>query len=158
IHDAAGTQTILGCNFVNGGNSRPAIRVQDAAATQIVACNFDGVAGDAIFLAAQNCVVEGNTIFGIGAVGTAGAYTGVHLEFGATGSLVSGTPVPSHTVNGPAHSLIHVESIGSSGSNLIVGNMPIAQGTLAVAAVHLHAAGTIARSNFGGGPDGDPVV
>ena len=158
IHDAAGTQTILGCNFVNGGNSRPAIRVQDAAATKIVACNFDGVAGDAIFLAAQNCVVEGNTIFGIGAVGTAGAYTGVHLEFGATGNLVSGNSISSHTVNGSAHSLIREESIGSSGSNLIVGNMLITKGTLAVAALDLNAPGTIARSNFGGGADGDPVV
>lgn len=158
IHDTAGTQTILGCNFVNGGNSRPAIRVQDAAATKIVACNFDGVAGDAIFLAAQNCVVEGNTIFGIGAVGTAGAYTGVHLEFGATGNLVSGNSISSHTVNGSAHSLIREESVGSSGNNLIVGNMLITKGTLAVAALDLNAPGTIARSNFGGGADGDPVV
>lgn len=155
IHDSAGTQTILGCNFVNGGNSRPAIRVQDAAATKIVACNFDGVAGDAIFLAAQNCVVEGNTIFGIGAVGTAGAYTGIHLEYAATGNLISGNSLTSHTTNGAAHSLIREESVGDSGSNLILGNMLITKGTLAVAALDINAPGTMARDNMGGGAKGD---
>jgi hypothetical protein len=155
IHDAAGTQTILGCNFVNGGNSRPAIRVQDASATKIVGCNFDGVAGDAIFLAAQNCVVESNTIFGIGAVGTAGAYTGVHLEFAATGNLISGNSIASHTTNGAAHSLIREESVGDSGNNLITGNMLITKGTLAVAALDINAPGTLARDNMGGGAKGD---
>lgn len=155
IHDAAGTQTILGCNFVNGGNSRPAIRVQDSSATKIIGCNFDGVAGDAIFLAAQNCVVEGNTIFGIGATGTAGAYTGVHLEFAATGNLISGNSIASHTTNGAAHSLIREESVGSSGSNLITGNMLITKGTLAVAALDINAPGTLARDNMGGGVKGD---
>lgn len=157
IHDAAGTQTILGCNFVNGGNSRPAIRVQDASATKIVGCNFDGVAGDAIFLAAQNCVIESNTIFGIGAVGTAGAYTGIHLEFAATGNLVSGNSIASHTTNGAAHSLIREESVGDSGSNLIIGNMLITKGTLAVAALDINAPGTLARDNMGGGAKGDVV-
>jgi len=158
IHDSAGTQTILGCNFVNGGNSRPAIRVQDASATKIIGCNFDGVAGDAVFIAATNCLVEGNTIFGIGAVGTAGAFSGIHLEFGATGNLVANNSIASHTVNGAARSLIREESVGGSGSNLIVGNMLITKGTLSVGALDLNAPGTIARSNFGGGPDGDPVL
>ncbi|HWB34389.1 MAG TPA: right-handed parallel beta-helix repeat-containing protein [Rugosimonospora sp.] len=155
IHDTAGTQTILGCNFVNGGNSRPGIRVQDASATKIVACNFDGVAGDAIFLAAQKCIVESNTIFGIGATGTSGAYTGVHLEFAATQNIVSGNSIASHTVNGSAHSLIREESVGSSGNNLIAGNVLITNGTLAVAALDINAPGTMARDNMGGGVKGD---
>lgn len=158
IYDTAGTQTILGCNFVNGANSRPGVRVQDAASTKIVGCNFDGVAGDAIFLAAQNCVVEGNTIFGVGSVGTAGAYSGVHLEYGATGNVVSGNSIASHTTNGAARSLIREESVGSSGGNLIVGNMLITKGTLSVGALDLNAPGTVVRSNLGGGAAGDPVV
>ncbi|QBZ72050.1 tailspike protein [Streptomyces phage Kradal] len=158
IYDQAGTQTILGCNFVGGGNSLPAIRVQDASATKITACNFDGVGGDAVFLAATNCLVEGNTIFGVGAIGTAGTFSGIHLEYGATGNLIANNSISSHTVNGAARSLIREESVGDSGNNLVVGNMLITKGTLSVGALDLNAPGTIARSNFGGGADGDPVV
>lgn len=155
IHDTAGTQTILGCNFVNGANGRPAIRVQDSAATKISACNFDGVGGDAIFLAAQNCVVEGNTIFGVGAVGTAGSYSGIHLEYAATGNLIASNSISSHTVNGSGRSLIREESVGDSGNNLIIGNMLITKGTLSVAALDINAPGTMARDNMGGGVKGD---
>lgn len=155
IHDIAGTQTILGCNFVNGANGRPAIRVQDASATKISACNFDGVGGDAIFLAATNCVVEGNTIFGVGAVGAAGTYSGIHLEFGATGNLIAHNSVASHTTNGSGRSLIREESVGSSGNNLITGNMLITNGTLSVAALDVNAPGTLCRDNMGGGQKGD---
>lgn len=158
IYDASGTQTILGCNFVGGGNSLPAVRVQDSSATKITACNFDGVGGDSVFLAATNCLVEGNTIFGVGALGTAGTFSGVHLEYGATGNLVANNSISSHTVNGAARSLIREESVGDSGNNLVVGNMLITKGTLSVGALDLNAPGTVARSNFGGGADGDPVV
>lgn len=155
IYDTAGTQTILGCNFVGGANGRSAIRVQDASATKITACNFDGVGGDAIFLAATNCVVEGNTIFGVGAVGTAGTYSGVHLEYAATGNLIANNSVSSHTTNGSARSLIREESVGDSGNNLITGNMLITKGTLSVAALDVNAPGTLCRDNMGGGVKGD---
>jgi hypothetical protein len=158
IYDQAGTQTVMGCNFVGGGNSLPAIRVQDASATKVTGCNFDGVGGDAVFLAATNCVIEGNTIFGVGAIGTAGTYSGIHLEFAATGNLISDNSISSHTVDGAARSLIREEAVGDSGDNLIVGNMLITNGTLTVGALDLNAPGTVARSNFGGGADGDPIV
>lgn len=155
IYDQAGTQTILGCNFVGGGNSLPSIRVQDASATKVISCNFDGVGGDGVFLAATNCIVKGNTFFGIGAIGTAGAYSGVHLEFAATGNNIIGNTFTSHTVNGAARSLIREESVGGSGNNSIQGNALITVGTLSVAALDLNAPGTIARDNLGGGQIGD---
>ncbi len=155
IYDEAGTQIITGCNFVGGANSLPAIRVQDATATKVAGCNFDGVGGDGVFLAASNCIVEGNTVFGIGAIGTAGAYSGVHLEFGATNNLIDGNSIASHTVNGAARSLIREESVGGSGNNLVTGNMLITNGTLSVAALDLNAPGTLARDNKGGGQPGD---
>ena len=158
IYDAAGTQTILGCNFVGGANDQPAIRVQDASATKILSCNFDGVSGDAIFLAATNCVVQGNSIFGVGLLGAAGTFSGIHLEFGATGNLISGNSVSSSPNNGDSRSLIREESVGGSGNNAVVGNMLITQGTLTVGALDLNAPGTLVRSNKGGGAAGDPVV
>lgn len=158
IYDAAGTQTILGCNFVGGANDQPAIRVQDAAATKILSCNFDGVSGDAIFLAASNCVVQGNSIFGVGLLGAPGTFSGVHLEYGATGNLISGNSLSSSPNDGDSRSLIREESVGSSGNNAVVGNMLITKGTLTVGALDLNAPGTLVRSNKGGGTAGDPVV
>jgi hypothetical protein len=156
VYDQAGTQTILGCNFVGGGNSMPAVRVQDAAATKIMGCNFDGVGGDAVFLAASNCVVQGNIIFGVGVIGTAGAYTGIHLEYAATNNLVSGNSIASADANGAAHSLIREESVGDSGNNSIIGNVLITKGTMTVGPLDLNAPGTLVRANRGGGVLGDP--
>lgn len=158
IYDQAGTQTILGCNFVGGGNSMPAVRIQDCSATKVVACNFDGVGGDGVFLAASNCVISDNTIFGVGAIGTAGAYSGIHTEWAATNNLIANNSIASADTNGAARSLIREESLGGSGNNHIVGNTLITKGTLAVAALDLNAPGTLVRSNKGGGAAGDPVV
>lgn len=157
IYDQAGTQLIVSCNFVNGGNSMPAIRVQDAQATKVFGCNFDGVGGDAVFLAASNCLVSGNTIFGIGAVGTAGAYSGIHLEWAATGNLISGNSIASAEAAGAARSLIREESIGDSGSNSFIGNVLITKGALAVGALDLNAPNSLVRANMGGGIEGDPA-
>jgi hypothetical protein len=158
IYDQAGTQTVLGCNFVNGGNSMPAVRIQDCSATKISSCNFDGVGGDAVFIAASNCVITSNTIFGVGEIGTAGAYSGIHLEWAATGNLIEANSIASATAVGAARSLIREESIGGSGDNSIIGNILITKGSLAVGALDLNAPGTLVRSNKGGGAAGDPVV
>src|SRR5690606_28713198 len=90
----------------------PAIRIQDCSATKVTACNFDGVGGDAVFLAASNCVIQGNTIFGVGIEGTPGAHSGIHLEWAATGNLLTGNSIASTDAAGAAHSLIREESIG----------------------------------------------
>ena len=158
IHDSAGAQAILGCNFTGGANGRSAVRVQSAAATKIIGCNFDGVGGDAVFLAATDCVVKGNTIFGVGDTGTAGTYSGIHLGSGATGNLIADNSVASSPTNGAARSLIREESAGGSGDNSVIGNMLLTEGTLSVGALDLNAPGTLVRSNFGAGTDGDPVL
>ncbi|MFE0472423.1 right-handed parallel beta-helix repeat-containing protein [Streptomyces sp. NPDC058947] len=158
IYDQAGTQTILGCNFVGGGNSMPAVRVQDCSATKITSCNFDGIGGDAVFLAASNCIVQSNTIFGVGAIGTVGAYTGIHLEWAATNNLIAGNSIASADAAGAARSLIREESLGGSGNNSIVGNILITKGSFAVGILELAAPGTLVRSNRGAGAAGDPVV
>ena len=158
IYDQAGTQTIMGCNFVGGGHSMPAVRIQDCSATKVIGCNFDGIGGDGVFIAATNCIIEANTIFGVGEIGTAGSYSGVHLEYAATGNLISGNSLSSAVTNGAARSLIREESIGASGDNSIIGNTLITKGTLSVAALDLNAPGTLVRANKGGGAAGDPVV
>src|SRR5690606_2049671 len=156
IYDQAGTQTILGCNFVNGGNDMPAIRIQDCSATKVTACNFDGVGGDAVFLAASNCVIQGNTIFGVGIEGTPGAHSGIHLEWAATGNLLTGNSIASTDAAGAAHSLIREESIGGSGNNFVVGNVLIVKGAVAATPLDLNAPGTLVRANRGAGTLGDP--
>lgn len=158
IYDQAGTQKIIGCNFVGGGHGMPAVRIQDCSATKVIGCNFDGVGGDGVFIAATNCVVQGSTFFGIGVIGTAGTYSGIHLEYAATGNNITGNSFASFTTNGAARSLIREESVGDSGNNAVTGNVLITNGTLSVAALDLNAPNTLVRGNLGGGVAGDPVL
>src|SRR5690606_39800376 len=53
-----------------------------------------------------------NTIFGVGIEGTPGAHSGIHLEWAATGNLLTGNSIASTDAAGAAHSLIREESIG----------------------------------------------
>lgn len=159
ILDLAGTQQIVGCNFVNGGNGAYSIRCQDAAAnTKIVACNFDGNAGDCVFLATTKCSVTDCTFFEIGIAGTAGQASGVHLEYAAQDNKIHDNTLVSSATNGQTRSLIREENIGGSGSNSIQGNILVTKGTMTVGPLDLNAPGTLVRANKGAGTTGDPVV
>jgi lysophospholipase L1-like esterase len=158
ILDLAGTQQIIGCNFVNGGNNAYAIRCQDAAAnTKITNCNFDGNAGDCVFLATTNCSVTDCTFFEIGIAGTAGQASGVHLEYAAQNNKIHDNTFVSSATNGQTRSLIREENIGGSGNNSIQGNILSTKGTLSVGTLDLNAPGTIVRNNMGAGSTGDPT-
>jgi hypothetical protein len=158
ILDLAGTQQIVSCNFVNGGNNAYGIRCQDAAAnTKIVACNFDGMAGDCVFLATTNCVVSDCTFFEIGIAGVAGNASGIHLEYAAQNNSIHGNTLASSATNGQTRSLIREENIGGSGNNFIFGNTLITKGTMSVGALDLNAPNTVVRLNKGGGTAGDPA-
>lgn len=150
ILDKAGTQQIINCNFVNGGHNAYGIRCQDSAAnTKIVGCNFDGNAGDCIFIATSNTLIHSNTFFEIGIAGTAGAASGIHLEYAAQHISVIGNTLSSSATNGQTRSLIREENVGGSGNNLIQGNTLITKGTMTVGALDLNAPGTMTRSNQG---------
>lgn len=156
ILDRAGTQFIDNCNFVGGAtNNCKGVRIQDCSSTKISNCNFDGTAGDSIFIAGSQNVIVGNTIFSPGEVGTAGEASGIHTEWAATQNLIQANSIASSPTNGKTRSLIREESMGDSGNNSIVGNVLITKGTLAVAALDLNAPGTTARDNRGGGAVGD---
>lgn len=155
IYDQAGTQTIVGCNFVGGGHSMPAIRIQDCSATKVIACNFDGVGGDGVFVAATSCLIDANTIFGVGEIGTAGTYSGIHLEFAATNNTVSNNSISSSTTNGAARALIREDGDGDAGNNFIHGNTLITKGTIVNGALELNGTNSVVRANKGGGVNGD---
>jgi hypothetical protein len=151
ILDRAGTQFIVACNFVGGATHNcKGIRIQDASSTKITGCNFDGTAGDSIFIAASLNVVVGNTIFSPGEVGTAGQASGIHLEYGASRNLIQGNSIVSSPTNGRTRSLIREEAMGPAGQNQITGNALTVKGTLGTALVELAAPGTVYTNNIGG--------
>jgi hypothetical protein len=151
ILDRSGTQFISDCNFVGGAtNNTKGIRLQDCSSTKINACNFDGTAGDSVFIAATGNSVTGCTIFSPGEVGTlTGQVSGIHLEYGTKNNLISGNSIASSPTNGKTRSLIREEAMGDSGPNLITGNVLITKGTLAVAATEIAGAGTVFTNNLG---------
>jgi hypothetical protein len=157
IYDLAGTQFITACNFVGGANGFIGIRVQNTSNTRITGSNFDGTAGDSIFLAATNCNVVGNTIFSPGVVGVAGTASGIHLEYGTSYNVIVGNTIASAPTNGVTRSLIREELTGGSGPNLIGPNTLITKGTLSVGAMDLNGVGTMSRGNLGGGAAGDQI-
>jgi hypothetical protein len=151
ILDKAGTQFISDCNFVGGAtNNTKGVRLQDCSATKIEGCNFDGTAGDSIFVAATGNVIVGNTIFSPGEVGTlSGQVSGIHLEYATKNNLISANSIASSPTNGKTRSLIREEATGSAGPNLITNNVLITKGTLAVAATEFAGAGSITTPNLG---------
>jgi hypothetical protein len=157
ILDLAGFQTVSECNFVGGGtNAAKGIRIQTVGSTQLLGCTFDSLGGDAVFIAAPNCTATSNTIFGVGALGTAGTASGIRLESGAINNVVQGNTIRSAPTNGAGRSLIREESTGGTGSNNIQGNTLIVSGTLAQGPLELAGAGSLVRGNIGGGTTGDP--
>lgn len=151
ILDRAGTQFIDACNFVGGAtNNTKGVRLQDCSSTKIIGCNFDGTAGDSIFIAATGNSVTGCTIFSPGEVGSlVGEVSAIHLEYGTVNNLISGNSLASSPTNGRTRSLIREEASGGAGPNLITGNVLITKGTFAVAATEIAGAGTIATNNLG---------
>ncbi|MGW0920076.1 glycosyl hydrolase family 28-related protein [Streptomyces sp. NPDC002755] len=150
ILDRAGTQFISSCNFVGGAtNQTKGVRIQDASSTKITGCNFDGTAGDSIFIAGTGNSIVGNTIFSPGEVGTAGQASGIHLEYAASRNLISGNTIVSSPTNGRTRSLIREEAMGPAGQNQITGNVLTVKGTCATAVTELAAPGTVFTSNLG---------
>ncbi|MEU6058011.1 glycosyl hydrolase family 28-related protein [Streptomyces sp. NPDC047097] len=150
ILDRAGTQFVDACNFVGGAtNNTKGIRLQDCTATKITGCNFDGTAGDSVFIAGTGNVVTSNTIFSPGEVGTSGQASGIHLEYGTARNLIQGNSIASSPTNGRTRSLIREEASGDAGQNLITGNVLITKGTLANGLTELAGKGSLVRHNLG---------
>jgi hypothetical protein len=151
ILDRAGTQFIDSCNFVGGAtNNTKGVRLQDASSTKIVGCNFDGTAGDSIFIAATGNVVSSCTLFGMGEVGSLGGQvSGIHLEYGTKNNMITGNVLASSATAGKTRSLIREEAMGGSGPNLITSNVLITKGALAVAASEIAGTGTVFTNNLG---------
>ncbi|MFF2852696.1 glycosyl hydrolase family 28-related protein [Streptomyces sp. NPDC058001] len=150
ILDRAGTQFIDACNFVGGAtNNTKGVRLQDCSSTKIVGSNFDGTAGDSIFIAGTGNVVTGCTIFSPGEVGTAGQASGIHMEYGATRNLIQGNSIASSATAGKTRSLIREEASGDAGFNLISGNVLTTKGTLAVGLTELAGKYSMVRANMG---------
>ncbi|MFJ6566655.1 glycosyl hydrolase family 28-related protein [Streptomyces sp. NPDC091292] len=150
ILDRAGTQFIDACNFVGGAtNNTKGVRIQDCSSTKIVGSNFDGTAGDSIFIAGTKNVVTGCTIVSPGEVGTAGQASGIHLEYGAARNLIQGNSIVSSTTAGKTRSLIREEASGNAGFNLISGNVLTTEGALAVGLTELAGKYSMVRANMG---------
>lgn len=151
ILDQAGTQFIDSCNFVGGAtNNTKGIRLQDCSATKILGSNFDGTAGDSIFIAGTGNSVTGCTIFSPGEVGSlTGQTAGIHLEYGTKNNLVSGNSLASSPTAGRSGWLIREEATGDAGPNLITGNVLITKGALAIAPSEILGTGTLFTNNLG---------
>lgn len=150
VYDQAGLQHIIGCNFVSGSNNCIGIRVQNALDTKIVSSMFDGLAGDAIFLVANKCIVANNLITGPGDAGSVAA-SGIHLEFNTHFNVIANNSLEtSNTVAGRVRSLIREEGTGGSGDNLIEGNS-VTWGAFGPTAALIESEGTntIVRNNIG---------
>ncbi|MFD8648646.1 glycosyl hydrolase family 28-related protein [Streptomyces mirabilis] len=158
IFDQCGTQFISDSNFVNGGNNVIGVRVQDAKSTKITGCNFDGLAGTAIFLAAQRCVVTSNTIFSVGHAGTAGQASGIHLEYATADNIIAHNVITSDPTNGVSRGAIREASDGASGRNNISNNTIVTSGTWAYAALDLSGSGSLVLGNIGGGAIGNQTI
>lgn len=150
LYDQAGLQHIIGCNFVSGSNNCIGIRAQNVLNTKIIACMFDGLAGDGIFLVTNKCIVANNLITGPGDAGTVAA-SGIHLEFNTHFNIIANNSLEtSNTVAGRVRSLIREESTGGSSDNLIEGNS-VTWGAFGpnVALIESGGTGTIVRNNIG---------
>lgn len=159
ILDQAGTQFILGCNFVNGGNDTKGVRIQDAHSTKVECCNFDGLPGDNIYIVGQRNIVLGNSLFSPGIEGTAGQASGIYLEFGTADNVISNNVIRSAPGAGTSRGAIREAADGGGGNNTITENRISTDGTWSFAALDLSGTGSRVVGNQGGGPDGDrPTV
>ncbi|MEU0213612.1 glycosyl hydrolase family 28-related protein [Streptomyces sp. NPDC006265] len=151
ILDQAGTQFISDCNFVNGANNAVGVRVQDAKSTKIIGCNFDGLAGTAIFLAAQRCIVASNTIFSPGIAGTAGQASGIQLEYGTADNIITDNVITSAPAAGVSRGAVREAADGGSGRNNISLNTIVTDGAWSYGALDLSGTGSQVFGNIGGG-------
>jgi hypothetical protein len=150
LYDQAGLQHIIGCNFVSGSNNCIGIRAQNVLNTKIIACMFDGLAGDGVFLVANKCIVANNLVTGPGDAGSVEA-SGIHLEFNTHFNIIANNSLEtSNTVAGRVRSLIREEGTGGSGDNIIEGN-GVTWGAFGpnVALVESGGTNTIVRNNMG---------
>lgn len=148
LYDQAGLQHIVGSNFVSGTNNCIGVRVQNAKDTKIVACTFDGTAGDSVFISGTRCVVTNNIFTSPGDNGSAAA-SGVHLEFNTHYNIVSDNVLETATNTGKTRSLIREESTGGGGDNVITGNTLSVNAAATVALLESSGANTIVRNNIG---------
>jgi hypothetical protein len=150
LFDQAGLQHIIGCNFVSGSHNCIGIRAQNVVNTKIIACMFDGLAGDGVFLVANKCIVANNLITGPGDAGSVPA-SGIHLEFNTHYNVISNNSLEtSNTVAGRVRSLIREEGTGGSGDNLIEGNsVTVGANPATVALIESGGTNTIVRNNIG---------
>jgi hypothetical protein len=146
--DQAGLQHIVSCNFVGGAHNCIAIRVQNAKATRITSCTFDGTGGAGVFIAATKCVIADNMFTGPGDQGTVAA-SGIHLEFNTHNNVVVGNSLETSANANKCRSLIREESTGGSGQNLILGNSLVQNAAPTVALLESAGTGTIVRDNIG---------
>lgn len=149
FYDETGLQHITAANFVAGSNNCIGVRVQNAKDTKIVACTFDGTAGDSVFIAGTRCVIAGNVFTSPGDNGSIAA-SGVHLEFNTHYNAVSDNIFETATTASKTRSLVREESTGGSGDNIITGNTLVQNGAPSVALLEsAGAATTIIRNNIG---------
>ncbi len=149
FYDQAGLQHITGANFVAGLHNCIGVRVQNAKDTKIVACTFDGIAGDSVFIAGTRCMIVGNMFTSPGDNGSAAA-SGVHLEFNTHYNVITGNVLETAVNANKTRSLIREESTGGSGDNIITSNTLVTNAAATVALLESSgAATTIIRNNVG---------
>lgn len=149
IYDESGTNFIDSCNFVNGGNDAKGIRVQNAKSTKITNCNFDGLAGDNVFIAGQRCVVANNTFFSPGIAGTAGQASAIYLEFANAENSVIGNVIASAPGAGVSYAGIRESADGGGGNNNIAHNIIVTDGAWSLGAFDLSGANSTVFANTG---------
>lgn len=149
LYDQSGLQYIANCNFVSGGHNCIGVRIQNTKGTKVVGCIFDGLAGDAVFIAANRCVITSNVFTGTGDNGNAAA-SSVHTQFAASNNIIANNVFESSINVDNLRSHIREEQIGNSGPNLIEGNT-LTTLTFAptVAAIESAGNGTVVRNNLG---------
>lgn len=149
LYDEAGLQYIMSCNFVSGGHDCIGVRVQNAKATKVVGCTFDGVAGDGIFIAGSRCLVTDNVFTGIGDAGNTPA-SGVHTQFAAAKNIIAHNIFETSANVARTRSHVYEEQIGNSGPNMIEHNTFHTNAFApTVAVVDSAGIGTVVRNNLG---------
>lgn len=151
IYDQAGTQFIQSCNFVNGGHDARGVHVQDTKSTKIEGCNFDGLAGDNVFIAGQRCAVNGNTFFSPGIAGTAGQASAIYLEFANANNVVTNNVITSAPGANVSRGAIRESSNGGGGNNTIAYNQIITAGSWSFGPLDLSGTNSRYVGNDGGG-------
>lgn len=147
--DEAGLQYFISCNFVSGGHNCIGIRIQNTKASKIVGCTFDGVAGDAVFIAASRCIVTNNVFTGVGDAGNTPA-SGVHTQFAAANNIISHNIFETSATTARTRSHVYEEQIGNSGPNIIAHNTFYTNAfPPTVSPVDANGIGTVVRYNLG---------